>query len=1342
MKRLALIVLCVFLWAGMWAAVSFPFRHIGIRDGLPDNYVKNVFGLPDGRLGVRTTSLLSFYDGKNFINYPLWKAPVYAIDQQSVIPLQYLDADGRIWLKEKGNLRIFDLEKDGFVCPDTLLSGWGVKEKVLNVFIDSNRHVWLVTESMRVLLYDTKNHRLQTIGENRHFLNGNGVLLAVESYGSVSWMLHENGLLRAYDRTQKKFIRQETFLLHRLRPDHQVVIRMLDSSDFWIAWNEGVIFYMNAVHEWKEIDLPSPFGEVTSCDAEKSGNAWVGTSGRGLFLIDKYSFSVQPADPFRPAPGERGRTNVHSVYADRKSGTVWAGLFNRGLAYYHPSMSNFTLYNKTNIAGNWGSDDVLCMLEADDSSIFLGTSAGLYRLSADRTSVSCPFRELSDVLFRTAYKDLKGRMWFGTYMDGLYCIDKGKLSHYLFPAREGMELNNIRTLTGDMDGNLWVSVNGGVGRFDERTGGLELLTDKYPELSRFKIANTLAFDASGRLVVGADNGIYFYDTKRDSLYIPGHTRGSDPYQMLAGEKYNCMLNDSRGLLWMGTQYGIKVLSPDRKIDVLGEEHGFENLTIQAMQEDYNNEVWITTINALYKVSVAKERGQNEYTVVCLDRNHSREWNDLYEFCSMRTRKGELCFGRMDGFYLFSPENVVFTPCVLPPLFTGFRLFNEPVACGEAYHGRVLFDRSADKVRAVTLEYDENFLTFDFSSLNFVNPSQTYFRYRLEGADRKWNEIVSDKGQGSAVYNNLSPGKYTFHVMSAGNDHVWSPESVFQVTVRPPFWATGWAFALYFCCLAGLCLLGVRYVYHKNNQKLLRLKEQQAARQQEELNQLKFRFFTNISHELRTPLTLILTPLEVLRKKVTDEQVLRQLDTVYRNAQELYALVNQLLDFRKMEMKMEKLHLTAGDLEEFVSALYANFQPFARDKQLDFRLELSSAHWYMNFDHEKLHRILNNLLSNAFKFTPEGGSVTLSLSAAQAEGRPFAVITVADTGVGMSEEAMEHIFERFYQVQHADDSKVGSGIGLHLVKEYVQLHEGTVRVESQPGKGSAFIVRIPMDLKTPEEAVPAASASDGRKKLLIVEDNRDFRHFLKEQLAEIYQVEDAPDGEEGERLAVQQNPDLIVSDIMMPKVDGLELCRRIKHNVQTSHIPVILLTARSGDEAKISGYEVGADSYISKPFSFDVLLARIRQLIEQQEGRKKEFRKTLHVNPSRITITSIDEQLIQKALKLIEGHIDNSEYNVEQLSADMGMSRMNLYRKLQAITGQTPTEFIRSIRLKRAAQLLHDGHLNVSEVADRVGFSSSSYFTKCFKELFGVLPTQYAGTEENAPVSDSGKHKDV
>lgn len=593
MKRLVLAVICIFLCLGIQAVNTFPFRHIGIRDGLPDNYVKNVFGIPDGRLGVRTTSLLSFYDGKNFTNYPLWQAPVYGIDQESVIPLQYLDADGRIWLKEKGNLKIFDLDKGEFIQPDTLLAGWGVKEKISNVFIDSSLHVWLVTASQRVLLYDTKNHQLQTIGEDRHFLNGNGTLMAVESYGNVSWMLHESGLLRAYDRNQKKFIRQETFLLNRLKSDQQVLIRMLDSGDFWIAWNEGAGFYMCATHEWKEVDLQSSeYICINSCDVDLSGNLFIGTTGHGVYFIDKYNFSVMSSDPLGNSLKRPNLTNVHSVYVDKKSGTFWVGLFNQGLAYFHPSMNNFILYDSNRLKGNWANEDVLCMLEMEDASLLLGTDQGLYQLSSDRKSVSCPYKELSTQSFRVAFRDRKGRIWLGTYPEGLYCINQGKLFHYKFPARKGMEVNAIRAIVEDEQENLWVSVVGGVGLFDPHTGELKLLRDRYPELAQFRIANALILEPSGRLVVGADNGIYFYDIKKDSLYIPGHIKGNDPFQILAGEKYNCMLNDSRGLLWMGTQYGIKVLSPDWKIDVLGEEHGFENLTIQGMQEDYNNEVWI------------------------------------------------------------------------------------------------------------------------------------------------------------------------------------------------------------------------------------------------------------------------------------------------------------------------------------------------------------------------------------------------------------------------------------------------------------------------------------------------------------------------------------------------------------------------------------------------------------------------------------------------------------------------------------------------------------------------------------------------------------------------------
>ena len=423
------------------------------------------------------------------------------------------------------------------------------------------------------------------------------------------------------------------------------------------------------------------------------------------------------------------------------------------------------------------------------------------------------------------------------------------------------------------------------------------------------------------------------------------------------------------------------------------------------------------------------------------------------------------------------------------------------------------------------------------------------------------------------------------------------------------------------------------------------------------------------------------------------------------------------------MKGERLHLMNGDMEEFIVSAYNNFMPMAVEKHLNFVNQSEHRALYMFFDRDKVHKIVNNLLSNAFKYTPEGGTVNLLLATEEVEGRNYVRISVSDTGIGISESDLPYIFDRFYQVGNEGDEKIGSGIGLHLVREYVNIHGGRIKVDSQMDRGSEITDMESTGMKEKETVV---SASDENiKKLLLVEDNQEFRTFLKEQLEDFYRIVEAADGEEGERKAIEENPDLIISDIMMPKVDGIELCRRIKTNVQTSHIPVILLTARTADDIKINSYEVGADSYMSKPFNFDMLMVRIEKLIEQQERRKQEFRKNIEVNPSAITITSVDEQLIQKCLEYIEKNMDNPEYGVEELSGDLGMVRMSLYRKLQSITGHTPTDFIRSIRLKRAAQLLQGSRLPIIEIANRVGFSSSSYFSKCFKEMFGMLPKQYA-----------------
>lgn len=466
---------------------------------------------------------------------------------------------------------------------------------------------------------------------------------------------------------------------------------------------------------------------------------------------------------------------------------------------------------------------------------------------------------------------------------------------------------------------------------------------------------------------------------------------------------------------------------------------------------------------------------------------------------------------------------------------------------------------------------------------------------------------------------------------------------------------------------------------------------------------------------------------------------KKLDSIYQNAHLLLSLVNQLLDFRKLEIKGEKVLFKTGNIIQFIKDIYLQFKELSTTKNIDFTLETSVDYLLINYDHDMMYKIINNLLSNAFKFTPQNGHIQLTVNKADRNDKEYIMIEVSDTGCGIDEKDLPHIFERFYQIKD-DNAPAGSGIGLHLVKEYARLHNGDITVSSQINIGSTFTVYIPVDLpKTNDknhqeeeekngtgegDIIPDTKEKDDRKKLLVVEDNDEFRNYLTEQLSECYRVIDAPNGEEAEKLILSEYPDLIISDLMMPKMDGIELCQRVKSNIQTSHTPFILLTAHTSDESKMEGYEAGADSYISKPFSFELLCIRIKKLIEQQENRKMLFHKTIEITPSSITTTSLDEELVRKALNFVEENIDNPEYSIEDLSKDLGLSKTHLNRKLQSIVDLTPLQFIRSIRLKRAAQLLTNSQYNINEISYMVGFNTLKYFNSHFKEEFQMTPSQY------------------
>ena len=758
-------------------------------------------------------------------------------------------------------------------------------------------------------------------------------------------------------------------------------------------------------------------------------------------------------------------------------------------------------------------------------------------------------------------------------------------------------------------------------------------------------------------------------------------------------------------------------------------------------------MWVSTSRKVIRVTVASD-GKGSYLF------DSRAYNseDGLQNCDFNQRSiktlhnGIIAIGGLYGVNVFAPDHIRYNKMLPNVMFTGLSLFDEAVKVGQSYGGRVLIEKELNDVENVEFDYKQNIFSVSFASDNYNLPEKTQYMYKLEGFNNDW--LTLPVGVHNVTFTNLAPGKYVLRVKAINSDgYVGIKEATLGIVVNPPFWMSWWAYLLYAAGLVVVLFLA-RYRMLKREREKFHLQQiENEVAKNEEINNMKFRFFTNVSHELRTPLTLIISPLEGMLKETTDELQSTRLQLMYRNAQRLLHLVNQLLDFRKGEMSTHQLSLSEGDIISYVHSVCNSFLLMADKKHIQFSFFSGIDTFSMAFDADKVGKIVMNLLSNAFKFTPEGGRVTVMIE--HVTGTPDTLeIKIADTGIGISDVDKEHIFDRFYQADHKGvEETTGNGIGLSLVRDFVTLHEGEVKVFDNIGTGSVFVIQFPVkhvetQVQLPEETGMSVGDEEdremkeevreetGRKDfplLLVVDDNEDFRIFMRYSLELQYRVKLAVNGNEAWEMMQEELPDLVISDVMMPQMDGNELCRLIKQDKRTAHIPVILLTARQNTEAKLEGLQTGADDYVTKPFNMTILVLRIRKLIELSRYHRVT-QGMIDPAPSEIVITSLDEKLIEKAIKYVEDNMSRTELSVEELSRELGMSRVHLYKKLLQITGKTPIEFIRVIRLKRAAQLLRESQLHVSEVAFEVGFNNPKYFSRYFKDEFGVLPSVYQEKE--------------
>ena len=1337
---------------------QYIFRDMNIVDGLADTQIRSISMTPDSRMFIGTRYVLDIYNGSSFSAYYHDRAKEYKWANYKP-PKEYYDFEGRMWLKNYEYLLLFDLNTNQYIYNiDSILQDFDINKKLVNIFIDDSQNYWFITENKTVTFYDiAKRESLVITDGNSDFTRQHGIPREIAQYKNLYWIIYSDGLICCWDYTTKEFIhRDETFLsaldatadnLYIYTTDKdRLYMHTTNTGDLWLMLSGGVYFYNKMDKKWTKVCGISGHSNFFTCmDLDKNGNIWVGTSASGLRFIDKKTFSVKTLEGIPLENGNTVYNDIFSVFVDNYNG-VWVGTLFKGLYYYHPSMRKFDMHRVASADASITTEDIWSFLETDDNKILVGAGKGLFKYNPQNGAIErVHANTIGDNICTSLYKDHKKRIWVSTFFNGLFCIDGTKVRHYKNNALDINSYpnsNNIRSVIEDEKGNIWLCALGGLCKLDEQTGNVEFIYKKHPQIESYSLLYNIYEVEENVLMIIGDKGVYYYNTEKDSIYIPEGKNTPNSKFPTYEMAYNCYHKDKRSLEWFGTTNGLRIWDTKKnKLYILNSETGLQNNIISAILEDDNEALWISTVNGVSKINVVEENGNYDFSVVNFSKIDGLESGRFNGQSALKASDGTMYFGGVYGFNSINPQNIMFNQSKPKAIFTGLSLFNSLISPQQEYNGHIILKQAINRTDKIVLNHDENFITLEFAGLNYVNPQRTYFKYKLENFDSDWNEIVTS-GPGKVTYTELPSGTYRLVIHTANNDKIWSDQvAEMTIKIKPPFWATTIAIIIYFL-LVILLLIGCFFYLKKRNQKnLIKQQKINERKQKEELDQMKYRFFTNVSHEFRTPLTLIITPLEALLKHERSKDLKNKLSPIYNNAKNLLLLVNQLLDFRKLEMKGEKLNLYKVDIRDFIQNIFNQFEYTIKEKGIDFILELEINSLLIYMDENKIHKAMNNLLSNALKYTPAGGIISVIVNTTFKKNKEYVKISVTDTGCGIPEEDKELIFERFYQVKDKSPQNIGSGIGLHLTKEYIQLHEGEIYVENQKDGGAVFTFLFPTDLKgenkitthndeIEEHNIEIIDENEIRKTILIVEDNSEFRQFLAGQLDIMFNVINAADGDEGEELAIQKLPDLIISDLMMPRVDGIELCRRLKNNIQTSHIPFILLTARHSDEAKIEGYDAGADSYIPKPFSWDVLLTRVKKLIEQQEKRKELFHKSIEITPSSITITSLDEALVQKALKCVEDNMNNPDYSVEDLSKDLALSRVHLYRKLHSITGQSPSDFIRSIRLKRAAQLLQKSQLNISEIAYEVGFNNPKYFTSCFKDEFGMPPSQFKVKNEH------------
>jgi signal transduction histidine kinase/ligand-binding sensor domain-containing protein/DNA-binding response OmpR family regulator len=1347
---------------------GLKFDHLTTEDGLSNSSIHCILQDRDGFMWFGTGNGLNRYDGYSFKIYKHLAGDTTTLTDNIVNSL-YEDRQERLWVGTDFGLHLYDRARDQFIrIPGPVVNGRPVARIIKAMLEDRRGNFWIGTDGGGFYRFDREERSFTHYAKEGTYHGQNSVQHLFEDSQGNLWVGTFGGLF-LFDAEELAFTHfaNEVLYTPEMIKDYVWSIAEDQEGRLWIGTIESGLYLFDP-----EQASFRPFHRILdkniySLHKDTTGLLWIGTGDEGINIWDPDSEILQTyrIDPLE----ERSLISDHIrvIYEDRDGG-LWIGTRSEGISYWSRRNKQFVHFKHApDHPNSLSASSVSSFFEGASGEIWIGTLGGGLNLFDRKTQSFKHYRNepgnehsLGNDITVSVIEDSKGNVWVLNSKWGVSKFDPRvsppRFKHY--------RIRFVMSIFEDKRGDLWLGAGFGINRYDPVSDRFVFCQENVEPGAEEKMTSVWSIyeDRERTLWFGSFEGLFYYNRADDRFVkFPIRDKKQDP----AVETPIYVINEDRqGNLWLGGNDGLRRIDPRTgKVATWGKKDGLADDMIHGIVEDDRGMIWISTAKGLSKFNPETRKFRN------YDRLDGLQSDEFNQGAFLKTGTGELFFGGINGFNVFHPDSIKDVPHFPPVVITDFLLDKKSVAIKDT-PGDTMISKHNPLFQSIThtdeliLPYWLNDFSFEFAALNYLHPEKNRYKYRLEGYDEGW--IETDADLRVATYTNLSPDTYTFRVIGTNNDGIWNMKGDrVTLTIRAPWYWNFWSKGFYLLLL----ISGIYAVYQFLLNRRLAVAE---AHRLKELDAIKTRLYTNITHEFRTPLTIIkgMAEQEIDEKgQLPPEKNLENAQMIRRNSDRLLRLVNQMLDLRKLESGAMPVNMINGDLLAYLKYIVESFHSYAESKKIQLQFQTRLEEFRMDYDPEKLMNILSNLISNAIKFTPEGGKVEVVVGGAASAERTRSAfrnvpIQVKDTGIGIPPEKQAHIFDRFYQVEdESTRTTEGTGIGLALTGELVKLLKGELTMRSTPGEGTEFTIVLPVTNQAPAEfsanrdAVKdriapfiatsgklytpsrlAKPASGDLPLALIIEDNEEMVQYLSSCLEGDYRLQVARNGQEGINSALEVIPDIIVSDVMMPGKDGFEVCRTLKKNERSSHIPIVLLTAKADMESKLEGLQRGADAYLPKPFHKGELLIRLQKLLELRKKLRQYYLSIAAGNgedtPEEKTLpgAEIEDKFVQKVREVVEAHLGDWHFNVSDLCKKVAMSHSQLHRKLTALTGYSTNRFIRFIRLSEAKRLLSESDHNISEVAYQTGFRDPVYFTRVFGKEFGMTPSAFRKKRKDGP----------